>query len=117
MCKNAESFIDSHHDVIVSQCNIRSDTTFSASEPIIIAPKLANERHRIIWSDDGIKNYQSLLIPNLERLQQLWLTSNTRSCASMFIGSTNNILAACATATNRSFSLSASTKPMSTRTP
>ena len=114
LCKYENTFIDSHHDAILSQCFIKKclpQQNITCSN--ISVPKQTNTRHRILWTDDGIEQYQSLLIPNLERLQELWLSGSSKSCTSLFIEATNNVLVSCAAATNKWFSLGAASAPKS----
>ena len=62
-------------------------------------------------------NYQSLLIPHLERLQELWPPVRSRKSVSLLVESTNEALASCAAATNKIISLASKPPPKSEQLP
>ena len=107
ICKHDDYHVDSHHDLLLSSWTAREAVDKQESNHIILAPRLTNLRHRILWSDEGILKYQSMVLPHLLRLQKLWLTpSPTRSCLSLFLQSTNEVLTSCAKICNKSIDLS-----------
>ena len=106
VCKHENPFVESHHDVLVSEWMVPKETAIPPCTSSSTVPTIPNMRHRILWTDDGIVDYQKLIIPHLNRLSQLWLTpSPSRNCLSIVLDATNVILTECAKATNKSFSL------------
>ena len=95
--------------------------SFSADDSRnISAPKLHNDRHRIYWNEDGIMKYQVLVAPQLERLQDLWLSgiqSPSRNCISLLLNATNDVLTVCAQETNEFQSLGHKVPKRSVHTP
>ena len=69
---------------------------------------MKNDRVKVLWSDEGIEEYQRLVLPHLSRLQELWLPSPSRSSSSLLLDSTNNLLASCASLSNRTIALDGS---------
>jgi hypothetical protein len=107
-CKLADPFIESHHDMIISNWFLPVMTTTPTMTENIVAPKVKNDRVKVLWSDEGIEEYQRLVLPHLSRLQELWLPSPSRSSSSLLLDSTNNLLASCASLSNRTIALDGS---------
>ena len=42
-----------------------------------VVPRLENDRHKIIWSQDTIEDYANLITPVLEELRNSWLEDPT----------------------------------------
>ena len=61
LCSKAESNTDSHHDIIVSMLSISIP---SSNEDILAkpteAPRIENNRTKIIWSEEGIVQFVQL---------------------------------------------------------
>ena len=74
----------------------------------VVAPKVTNNRVKVLWSDEGIEEYQLLVLPHLTRLQELWLPSPSRSSSSLLLESTNNLFTTSAALCNRTISLDGS---------
>ena len=53
------------------------------------------------WTDEGIEAYQDLVLPHLERLQNLWLSSPSKNNVAMFLESSTDLLTSCAKYTNK----------------
>ena len=81
------------------------------SEDNLVAPKVDNKRLKVVWCDAGVEEYQSIVAPHLSRLQNLWLTSPSRSQISLLLEATNNLLSSSAARTNKTISLDGSSKP------
>ena len=77
-CSQDDSRVDSHHDVIISKVSI-PPIEKAIETPNVEAPKVVNDRVKIIWSPDGIDAYQSLLNPILPALRDEWLDSRSPS--------------------------------------
>ena len=109
-CKLSEPFINSHHDMIISSWSVPHTSVQDSSEDNIVAPKVINKRLKVVWCDAGVEEYQRIVAPHLSRLQNLWLTSPTRSQLSLLLEATNNLLSASAARTNKTISLDGSSK-------
>ena len=55
-CKLTNPLVNSHHDIIFSDFFIQVVATTSESSENIVAPKVVNERLKVLWSDPGIKD-------------------------------------------------------------
>ena len=119
VCKLDNPAVESHHDVIISTFHLPVIATNDISTNNIEAPKVENNRSKVVWSDEGIENYQNIVIPELQRIQELWLTfpDPTKTLLSLFCESTNNILSSCAIKTNKSVKLNQNLTPRSKHTP
>ena len=104
LCKLQNPLVESHHDILINTWTVPRQSTVLENSGLVKAPRLPNERHRIVWSDEGIEAYQELLIPHLQRLQVLWAGPQSKSCVSLLMSSTSNILSTAARSTNKSFS-------------
>ena len=60
-CKNDNSEIDSHHDVIVSLVTMPVSELFQPHPDLVAAPRLQLRRNKILWTDTGIDNYQKMV--------------------------------------------------------
>ena len=109
-CKLSEPLINSHHDMLVSSWSVPHMSFQDTSEDNIVAPKVDNKRLKVLWSDAGIEEYQSIVAPHLSRLQNLWLTSPTRTQISLVLEATNNVLSVSAAKTNKTVYLDGSSK-------
>ena len=109
-CKLSEPFINSHHDMLISSWSVPHMSVKDSSEDNIVAPKAINKRLKVVWCDAGVEEYQRIVTPHLSRLQNLWLTSPTRSQLSLLLEATNNLLSASAARTNKTISLDGSSK-------
>ena len=115
-CQKDYPDIGSHHDIIASSFTLpRSSTksTISFSK----TPIIPNKRTRTVWSAEAIPVYQSLLGTSLSDLRDRWCVSDSRSCVSLFIQLSSEILSAAAASSNTTISLSASKSPKSARVP
>ena len=106
-CKLEDPRIDSHHDMLVSSWTVPDVTLLKPSDDNVTAQKVENNRIRVVWTDTGIENYQHLVVPELERIQQQWLSSSklSKTSLSLLLESTNNILSTAATMTKKALKL------------
>ena len=118
-CKLEDPRIDSHHDMLISSWTVPDVPLLKPSEDNVTAPKVENNRTRVVWTDAGIENYQHLVVPELERIQQQWLSSSklSKTSLSLLLESTNNILTTTAKMTNEAIKLSSKNPPRSRSTP
>ena len=100
LCKHDEPFIDSHHDILLTVWTNPAEALCDEENDVIIAPKIHNSRHRIIWSEEGIIAYQQAILPHLQRLQYAWPAYSSKNGASLFFEATYDVLSTCAKATN-----------------
>ena len=104
-CCLTNPLLKSHHDLLVSEFFIPDEEIEDSTDDNIVAPTIPNSRVKVIWSDDGIEEYQALVIPQLARIQEQWLSSPSRTTVSLLLESTNNVLISCAAVTNRTIRL------------
>ena len=69
-CSKLNSLIDSHHDVIISQVEVMNDKRPADESPVVNAPRVDNNRVKILWDDVGILNYSNLLSHSLNSLTE-----------------------------------------------
>ena len=119
ICKLNCPLVDSHHHLILSTCSLPTATPPSPEKHLVTAPKIPNERTKIIWSDEGIKSYEKLVGTTLTDLSVRW--GNSLSSLSVLLASTYQCLPFAASSTNKSINLSTKRKknpsvpPMITR--
>ena len=70
-----------------------------------------NKRLKVFWSDSGIEEYQNIVVPHLLRLQDLWLSSSSRTSSSLLLEATNNALTSSALLTNKTIALDGTRRP------
>ena len=118
ICKLSNPCIDSHHDVLISTWTLTDESLDEVSQENIAAPIVPNHRHKVLWTDAGIEAFQELVLPQLERLQGIWLPSSpSKTSLSLLLESTTNILTSCASLTNKTVSLASHPDPKSRKTP
>ena len=113
VCKLVNPLISSHHDLILTNLSLPFVRSVQDDTENVTAPRILNNRIKINWSDSGIEDYAALVSPQLERLQNLWLGSPTRTSVSLLLESTNHILKSTASQTNKTIDLSKPFKPRS----
>ena len=113
LCKFDEPFIDSHHDIILSSFDLTKIVSTSKHSVKALAPVIPNSRHRISWSEEGVQAYQSIVVPKIETIQNLWMRPLSRSNLSLLLDATNEVLTSSALTTNKSSSLASKTLPRS----
>ena len=116
-CSLSNPLINSHHDMLISKFNVLNCAAEDSTDENATAPLVENNRVKVLWTDDGIDAYQALVIPQLVRLQDLWLSSPSKSSTSLILQSTNNVLVRCAAETNKTQRLDQLYSPRSTKTP
>ena len=65
MCKLDHPTILSHHDVILSDFSLQSKPEDTNDDIHCEAPKVEIKREKIIWSDEGIKEFKNIVTPQL----------------------------------------------------
>ena len=104
-CREDYPIIHSHHDIISSVFHLPGNAipAVPLSTQVPVTP---NTRIKIIWSYQGIPTYQSLIGQSLADLRKRWLVPSSRSCVSILIQLSSNILSSAAAASNPSLPLS-----------
>ena len=110
ICKCNNPLIQSHHDVILSTFTL-SPAEITPLDENITAPKIDNNRVKILWSDEGIVKYQEYVGVHLTRLRETWSDPSSPASMSILLSSTYSLLSSAATQTNKSISLSEPPKP------
>ena len=108
LCKLDSPLINSHHDVILSTCSIPVAPPPPPEDDLVVAPKIPNIRTRTVWSEEGIRKYESIIDSSLTDLRERWGNSSSKSSLSVLLSSTYSLLAYAAKTTNKSISLSSS---------
>ena len=102
VCNKQNPLVDSLHDILISVVTLPNTPNHPPNDVNVndVAPKVQNVRHRVKWTDDGIEKYQLLVFPHLQRLQQTWLDTSSKSSVELLLGYTNDVLTECAKASN-----------------
>ena len=77
VCSKDEPGVDSHHDVIVSSLTIPVVPT-AVQDLLVTAPRVPNHRHKIIWSEKSIDDYEQLVSPFLNKIRSDWPKQNSK---------------------------------------
>ena len=110
ICKLDSPLVESHHDVILSSCSLPTARASPIEEDLVTAPRISNNRTKIIWSDDGIKNYEEMVGTALSDLSTRWGNSASRTSLSVLLSSTYQCLSFAACSTNKFIDLSTKRK-------
>ena len=115
-CQDDFAIINSHHDVIVSVLELAKNPP-EITPAMTEAPNVPNTRERIIWTDESLTQYQELIGQNLSELRIRWLVPSSRTCVSIMIKLTSDILASASSSSNKSISLSSKSSSKTLRIP
>ena len=105
ICKSHNPLIQSHHDIILSTFTL-SPAEITPLDENITAPKVDNNRVKILWSEEGIAKYQEYVGDHLTRLRETWSDPSSPASMSILLSSTYSLLSSAATQTNKSIPLS-----------
>ena len=111
LCKLESPLINSHHDAILSSCSLPGMPVPSPDEDLVQAPRIPNERLKIVWDDEGIEEYESLVGNSLTSLRDQWGDPTSRSAISVLLASTYSCLSFAASSTNQSIELGTKKTP------
>ena len=100
ICKLDNPLVESHHDVIVSAIPLPRAEAPSA-EKLPLAPRVPNNRVKIIWDDENTSMYQSLLANKLTKIRERWAASSSPTCISLLLSYTNDALSSAAMGSNK----------------
>ena len=111
-CKLQHPLVTSAHDVIMSTCFLLPQPSVSQdSSENIVAPKVENDRIKIIWDEDCTEQYQELIGENLSRLRETWSNFSSPAAVSILLKSTNDVLSTAASASNKVIKLGQEFQP------
>ena len=110
VCKFDNPLVQSHHDLILSTFSL-SPTHSQPKNSLPEAPRVDNERVRIVWSDEGISQYEEMVGDNLSRLRDTWCNPSSPASMSVLLQSTYGLLSSAAKSTNKAIHLSDPSKP------
>ena len=105
ICKYGNDLVESHHDIILSALKLPVSTNDDDQEDLIVAPKVENNRVKIIWEDDKISDYQEEVSSKLVHLRTTWPSQPSLSQLSILLELSNFILTEAATNTNKHIKL------------
>ena len=106
-CRKTHPLVNSLHDILISSAHLPVNNFFIADAASCYkAPIIANDRIRILWSDEGIERYKNLLEHKLDELASRWCSPHSLPNMSILISATNSILNTAAKATNKFVDLS-----------
>ena len=106
-CSKLWPEVDSHHDAIVSSFLVTLSEKAAEPQDLTVAPKVPNDRHKIVWSENSVLNYQTLVAPQLSKLRSNWSILESPTSFSILLNLTNNILSQAATETNKTVYMNA----------
>ena len=111
LCSKSHPLIDSSHDALISTISLPPKPVAEISDGNIEAPKVEHTKHKIMWSEEGIRAYQSLLSLTLPDLEVEYSDVREPEVASVLFQVTNHILTEAAKATNKFINLGKSPHP------
>ena len=100
LCKLESPFVDSLHDVILSTCSFPTASSPPADDQNITAPRVINDRIKIIWDEQGITDYEEFISSHLSSLRECWGNPDSRTSVSVLLASTYSCLSLAARSTN-----------------
>ena len=116
-CGQVDQLVDSHHDVLISTCNIPYTLSDVLPQPLNSAPRIENNRHKIIWSEKGAAEYKTIISNLLPGLRSRWLLPSSQASTSVLLKSTNALLTLAALRSNKAVSLASPISKKSERLP
>ena len=117
MCRNDFPEVDSNHDVILFTISIPSGSAVPTQQSLLLAPKFHNSRHRILWAEEHIPEYQSLIRSRLCRIRETWYNPGSAASVSVLLNLTNLALSQSASTTNKHVPLNSKASPKALRIP
>ena len=117
LCKLDYPEILSHHDPILSEFALPLQLSEPNLDNLITAPRVDIKREKIIWTEDGISAYHSLVAPQLEKLRERWLDPTSKTSMSVLLDATNKLLDKAAKLTNKTHVIGVKHIVSSARTP
>ena len=113
LCQHDQPAILSHHDIILSRCFLPAIDCKVNSEQLITAPRVINNREKIMWTPEGAVNFDNLVAPQLRLLRETWLDPISQASMSILLKMTNFSKAA----SNSSRTVDLSSRPVRRASP
>ena len=110
VCKLQHPLIESHHDLIISTFSLPLCKK-THDEKNISAPRIINNRVKVVWTYEGIENYKIAICDNLARLRNTWCIPSSPASMSVLLSSTYSLLSTAACTTNKVILLVNHTQP------
>ena len=104
-CKNDYPEIYSSHDIIVSSVCIPSRAVPAEQELLDPAPTIVNSRHKIVWTEELVPEYESQVASRLAKLREDWDNPTSTVSVSILLDLTNKVLSQTASSTCQSVAL------------
>ena len=117
ICKLTNPLVTSHHDALVSSFSLPHLIKTGLKPELPLAPKVTNNRVKVLWDKPGIDAYENCVGNNLARFRSTWLDPTSAPSISVLLQATNSFLDKCAKETNPTLSLSAPALPRSAKKP
>ena len=117
LCSKTCDLIDSSHDLLISSLDLPPVAKVMETVDTLVAPRVSNTKHRVVWSDEGIVKYKELLHHVLPSLQADYSGNLLPGSASVLLQATNHIFTAAAKYTNKHVDLAAPAKAKKPYTP
>ena len=117
LCKHEIPTILSHHDIILSTFTISSEVIRTKNNDLVNAPRIANNKQKVVWSAEGTLDYEEQVAPLLKRVRRRWLDPDCQASVSILLQMTNSVMNLVAKSTNKTVSLAKKPTKRSLRTP
>ena len=105
LCGKTNALVDSSHDVLITSLLLPPQPLPDVSPANILAPKVKHSKYKVLWSEEGILEYQNLLSRTLPSLQSDYCDVSEPEMASVLFQVTNHILNEAAKSTNKCIEL------------
>ena len=105
LCGKTNALVDSSHDVVITSLLLPPQPQPDVSPDNILAPKVKHSKYKVLWSEEGILEYQNLLSQTLPSLQSDYCDVSEPEVASVLFRVTNHILNEAAKRTNKCIEL------------
>ena len=110
-CSLSNPLVSSHHDLLHSKFPLPPAAMQAVSAGLVSAPKVKNSRVKILWDEEGISAFESLVSKQLSELRELWAAPYSPATFSLLLQGTNDALSLCAQSTNKFLDLSIQREP------
>ena len=117
LCGKTNYLVDSSHDVLVSLTIVPAQPSKIPNMEKIKAPRIEHSKHKVVWSDEGILEYQNLLAQVLPQIASNYVDSPEAGSSSVFFQTTTHILTSAAKLTNKVIELGKPPKTKKTVVP
>ena len=105
ICNRTDPLVTSHHDALLSHFSLPKLLSCPPQIENPLAPRVANDRVKILWNKLSVEAYEKYVGTNLARLRSSWLDPGCSPSISILLQSTNSFLDFCARETNAHSSL------------